>query len=93
MASENAGRGISSGFTDLDLFQSLRAVAHAGPAPSAREWRPDLPAAADDALRAALREQGAAAIVSSGKDLSARALALVAEKLTTATELHRCLGT
>ena len=46
-----------------------------------------------DALRAALREQGAAAIVSSGKDLSARALALVAEKLTTATELHRCLGT
>lgn len=45
-----------------------------------------------DALRAALREQGPAAIVPSGKDLSERALALVTEKLTTAAELHRAIG-
>lgn len=46
----------------------------------------------NDALRAALREQGPAAIAPSGKDLSTRALALVAEKLTTAAELHRAMG-
>lgn len=46
----------------------------------------------NDALRAALREQGPSAIAPSGKDLSTRALALVAEKLTTAAELHRALG-
>ena len=43
-------------------------------------------------LRAALTERGPAAIAPSGKDLSARALALVAEKFTTEAELHRALG-
>lgn len=46
----------------------------------------------NDALRVALREQGPAAIAPSGKDLTARALALVAEKLTTSAELHRAIG-
>lgn len=45
-----------------------------------------------DKLRAALCEQGSAAITPSGKDLSASALALVAERLTTEAELHRALG-
>lgn len=45
-----------------------------------------------DALRATLREQGPSAISPSGEDLNASALALVAEKLTTTTELHRALG-
>lgn len=46
----------------------------------------------NDALRAALAERGPSTIAPSGKDLSTRALALVAEKLTTEAELHRALG-
>ena len=46
-----------------------------------------------DSARATLREHGPAAINTSGKDLSTRALALVTEGRTTEAELHRALGT